>query len=78
MALTRHQPAEYHSYLLRLWRNGPQETWRASMQCTATSEFHHFASIEHLVNFLQAQSQRGEAPVTQTPDRGNSSDLTII
>jgi hypothetical protein len=74
MALTRRQPAEYHSYLLRIWRNGPQETWRASMQCTATGEFYQFASVERLIDFLQAQSHRGEAPPTQTPDRGESPD----
>jgi hypothetical protein len=74
MALTRHQPAEYHSYLLRLWRNGPHEAWRASLQCTATSEFYHFAGLEHLFDFLQAQSHQGEAPDTQTSDRGDNPD----
>lgn len=73
MDLTRHQPAEYHSYLLRLWRNAPQGTWRASMQCTITSEFYHFADVEHLLDFLQAQAHREEAPSIQTSDRGNSS-----
>jgi hypothetical protein len=73
MAFTRHQPADYHSYLLRLWRDIPQQPWRASMQCTATGEFHHFASHEHLFDFLQAQLYRGEASATQTPDGRDSS-----
>jgi hypothetical protein len=72
MTLHGHQPAEYHSYLLRLWRNGPQQPWRASMQSTATGEFHHFAAIEHLFHFLQAQSLHDEAPATPTPEQGDS------
>jgi hypothetical protein len=74
MLFTRRQPAEYHSYLLRLWRDGPQQSWRASVQSTATGEFHHFAGIEHLVDFLQAQLHRGEAPAPQAPDRGDNRD----
>lgn len=70
MALTWHQPAEYHSYLLRLWRNGPQQPWRASMQCTATGEFYHFASIERLLDFVQASAQRGEAMATPDQEDG--------
>ena len=29
--------AAYHSYLLRLWRDGAHSAWRASLQCTATT-----------------------------------------
>ena len=71
MAFHGQQPADYHSYLLRLWRNDPQQPWRASMQCTATGEFHHFASMEHLINFLQVQPNRDEAPATPAPVRGD-------
>ena len=68
MAFHERQPAEYHSYLLRLWRNGPQQPWRASMQCTATGEFHQFAALEYLFHFLQAQAPQDEAPATPAPE----------
>ncbi len=74
MLFAQHQPAEYRSYLLRLWRNGPQQSWRASMQCTATGEFHHFASIEHLVDFLQVDLYREEAPAAQSDVCGANPD----
>jgi len=49
----------YHSYLLRLWREGPQAPWRASLQSTATEQLHHFASLEQLWAFLQTRLAAG-------------------
>src|SRR4051794_2120220 len=33
MSFTRPKSTDYHSYLLRMWRDGHQQPWRASMQC---------------------------------------------
>jgi hypothetical protein len=46
-----HRP-DYHSYLLRLWRDGGPQTWRGSLQCTATDQLYHFVSVEALIAFL--------------------------
>ncbi|MBI1882451.1 MAG: hypothetical protein HYR94_30115 [Chloroflexi bacterium] len=51
--------AGYHSYLLRLWREGPQDPWRASLQSTATGQLHHFGDLDRLWAFIQAQVAAG-------------------
>ena len=52
---------EYHSYLLRLWRESARGAWRASLQSTTTEQVVHFADVAALVAFLVAQT--GEPPV---------------
>ena len=47
--------AAYHSYLLRLWREGSQDSWRASLQSTATGQLHHFGDLDRLWAFIQRQ-----------------------
>lgn len=44
----------YHSYLLRLWRDQPDEPWRAALQATATGERINFAEIPQMFEFLLA------------------------
>jgi hypothetical protein len=56
MYFTRPESTDYHSYLLRFWRDGPQRSWRASMHCSATGTLHHFADMEHLFAFIQART----------------------
>ena len=43
------------SYLVRLWRDGRQSGWRASLQQVRTGQTHHFARPEALWAFLQAE-----------------------
>lgn len=56
-AMNRQAASLYQSYLLRLWRDTPQSTWRASLQSAATEELRHFATIEELWAFLIAQME---------------------
>ncbi len=44
--------ANYQSYLLRLWRDGTDQPWRASLQCTATADKFAFADLPALSAFL--------------------------
>ena len=46
----------YHSYLLRMWRVvGEEESQvRASLEDVMTSEVHNFATLEALIEYLQA------------------------
>ena len=45
----------YHSYLLRLWRDNADHPWRASLQCPATGEKLAFANLLMLFAFLVDQ-----------------------
>ena len=51
---------DYQSYLLRLWRDGPQYPWRASLQSTATEQIYHFPNVEAMLAFLLARQEAGE------------------
>ncbi len=44
--------ANYHSYLLRVWRDNPDHPWRASLQSTITEEKILFADLQKLLAFL--------------------------
>ena len=46
----------YQAYLLRLWRDGPRNRWRASLQSTKASDTQLFADVQSLLNFLQSQT----------------------
>ena len=52
--------SHYHSYLLRLWRDGTNHPWRASLQCSATGEKLAFADMLTLFAFLVEQVATGE------------------
>jgi hypothetical protein len=38
----------YHTYLVRLWQDDQQMTWRAMVQSVQTGEQIHFADLEAL------------------------------
>jgi hypothetical protein len=48
--------SEYYTYLLRLWRTGPQGAWRASLQDAQTEERIGFASLLEVFDYLRAQT----------------------
>ncbi len=58
-AMAEEQPA-YLSYLVRLWREGKGEVWRASAQHPHTGERIGFASLEDLFDYLRREM--GAAP----------------
>ena len=70
MNLLDSQSYEYHSYLLRLWREGAQGSWRGSLQDTATGQISYFASVESLYSFLMA-SIEGQAEASLSEDAGS-------
>lgn len=65
---------DYHSYLLRVWREYRQSPWRASLESAATGQRHSFADLERLFAFLA-----GECPPLQEtkgdPDAHEGSSL---
>ena len=52
------EPRPYIAYLVRLWRapGGGLPVWHASLEDPHTGERVGFASVEHLVAFLRAQT----------------------
>lgn len=62
--------SHYQSYLLRLWRDGAQGPWQASLQHTASGERHTFADLAGLLAFLQTQTA-DPAPTRPAPSRGD-------
>ncbi|MCP5098082.1 MAG: hypothetical protein GY943_21250 [Chloroflexi bacterium] len=52
------QPTEYLAYMLRLWREGDELPWRASIQNPHTGEQQSFASLERLFTYLKTQTDQ--------------------
>ena len=48
--------SNYQAYLLRLWRDGPRNRWRASLQSTKAGDTQLFADVQSLLTFLQSQT----------------------
>ena len=60
----------YQAYVLRLWKDGEEVPWRASLEAVDTGNRHHFADLDRLIHFLQlatvSPQQQGESDV-ETP-----------
>ncbi len=44
---------DYHAFLLRLWRDGENAAWRASLEDPYSGERHNFGSLQQLWSFFQ-------------------------
>ena len=55
-------PSTYQAYLIRLWRDRGQPSWRASAQSVKDGGIVRFASLDALFAFLTAKtaSDKGE------------------
>jgi len=62
----------YRSYLLRLWRDNPAATWRASLQSSSTEEVRKFADAEQMWAYLKAQMGGEKDDLSGVPERGAS------
>jgi hypothetical protein len=60
------QAANYHAYLLRLWRSEADRPWRASLEDSKTGVRRGFKNLTMLCEFLQQQI--GEKKSTQQQD----------
>ena len=52
------------SYLLRIWRDGEEGEWRATLLTIPTQERHQFTSMEGLFKFIEFRAER---PVSKMP-----------
>ena len=57
-------PSTYRSYLLRVWRHGPYEEWRASLQDVRTEQIRYFARPDELWAFMEAEMANKSNQVT--------------
>jgi hypothetical protein len=62
-------PADYHAGLLRLWRDGPDGAWRASLQEAEGGKRIGFADLERLFAYLRRLTG-------DTPDTGGAAITT--
>jgi len=49
----------YLSYMLRLWEtsNGEKQIWRASLESPGSGQRRGFASLQSLIDYLEAQTK---------------------
>ena len=59
-------PKTYQAYMLRLWRDGGQAPWRASLENTADGQRIYFGSVRELVCFLQDESKNDTVVAEQS------------
>ena len=50
------QPNNYQSYVMRLWREGADQPWRATLRCVFSGEQKHFTSLDELMAFLHGKT----------------------
>jgi hypothetical protein len=60
-------PTNYTAYLVRLWQDSGQGSWRASAQSVQTGERVLFASLAELFAFLEGQTLAGPADIPAQP-----------
>lgn len=60
----------YQAYLLRLWREGQDAPWRASLEDPHTGQRLSFASDEQLLAFLREQMQPRSGGAPGAPPAG--------
>lgn len=62
--------SNYHSYLLRFWRDNAEHPWRASLQSTMTEERLFFTDPTCLIDFLLTT-------LTPADPNGETADETL-
>ena len=48
--------SNYMTYVLRLWQDGDDAPWRASLECARTGERHSFVDLSALFAFLKLET----------------------
>lgn len=61
---------QYRSYLLRMWKEMPEDDYRASLQDIITSECHNFSSLAAMIKFLRSNAESSEIKVERPYEVG--------
>jgi hypothetical protein len=74
----RNMPARYDAFLLRVWRDGPDEEnrWAARLEHLPSGTIHRFTSLEALVSGLRPLLANRDDPRVAPPDHV-SADASI-
>jgi hypothetical protein len=64
----------YKAYVLRLWSDGPDTSWRAALVCARTGTRHPFATVADLVAFLDSETQIAQLPALSIEDTKNGEE----
>ena len=63
--------AEYHAYVLRVWRESEIAPWRYSLQLTDGGERRGFATLDQLAAYLHQCSSVEPSPIDRGRDRSD-------
>ena len=55
----------YAAYMVRLWQETPDGSWRASAQSVHSGEVVRFGSLQELFAFFMTESRGAVGPATQ-------------
>jgi len=61
----------YRLYVLRVWRNGRDDPWRASLDCARTGERLPFATLLELYAFLESETGDAQPSTLRAEDTGD-------
>jgi hypothetical protein len=61
----------YRLYVLRVWRNGQDDPWRASLDFAHTGERLPFATLPELYAFLESETGNAQPPTLLAEDTGD-------
>jgi hypothetical protein len=59
---------DYHAYLFRMWRTGPDGPWRVSLEDVQTGERIGFGSLLEVYGYLQTRTGAVDGPQPNTAD----------
>lgn len=59
--------SKYQAFLLRLWQEGDQTPWRATVQNPHTGEYRSFSSLAALVTYLEQRTGEQLLKKDKTP-----------
>ena len=50
----------YHSFLIRMWKDGAESLWRASAQSIPSGEVVRFGSLAELIAYLETKTDESQ------------------
>ena len=53
--------SDYHAYMIRLWRDDPQQPWRAELVSPHTGEARRFASPEQMFTYVRQEMELSDS-----------------
>lgn len=61
----------YQAYLLRLWRDAVQDSWRASIQAVGSEQIQAFTDLNALFHYLDERTDAPRRDADSAEDRAS-------